>query len=134
MHSSARGGLRRGVAEVPGSIGRKLLKRGFRWTFKNSHGLFLRGTDRVRGEAECPAGHVWWGCGVFGRLHRAEHYRGSVFPYRNRSRHGEKSLFIEIDSQGGEGGRFKKSDISYTALIMGLEVPVLLGFRYYKGR
>jgi len=34
----------------------------------------------------------------------------------------------------GEGGRFKKSDISYTALIMGLEAPVLLGFRYYKGR
>ena len=34
----------------------------------------------------------------------------------------------------GEGGRFKKSDISYTALIMGLEAPVLLGSRYYKGR
>lgn len=34
----------------------------------------------------------------------------------------------------GEGGHFKKSDICYTGLVMGLEAPVLLGSRYYKGR
>ena len=45
----------------------------------------------------------------------------------------KKRIFIGIDSWG-EGGRFKKSDISNTSLIMGLEAPVLLGFRYYKGR
>ena len=33
-----------------------------------------------------------------------------------------------------EGGHFKKSDISYTGLVLGLEAPVLMGFRYYKGR
>ena len=31
------------------------------------------------------------GCGVFGRLHRAEHDLGSVFPYCNRSRYDEKT-------------------------------------------
>lgn len=45
----------------------------------------------------------------------------------------KKRRFIEIYSQG-EGGRFKKSDISYMGVSMGLEAPVLLGFRYYKGR
>lgn len=44
-----------------------------------------------------------------------------------------KTLFIEIYSQG-EGGRFKKSDISYAGGAMGLEALVSLGFRYYKGR
>jgi len=54
------------------------------------------------------------GCGEFGRLHRADLDLGSVFPYCNRSRRDEKRRFIEIDSEG-EGGHFKKSDISHTA-------------------
>lgn len=45
----------------------------------------------------------------------------------------KKRRFIEINSQA-EGGRFKKSDISYTGVEMGLEASVLLGFRYYKRR
>ena len=43
LHSSAKVGHGRGIAGVPGSIGRKLLKRGFRWGFKNSHCLFCGG-------------------------------------------------------------------------------------------
>ena len=41
--------------------------------------------------------------------------------------------FIEIGSQT-EGGIFKKSDMSNTDRKIGVEGPVLLGFRYYKGR
>ena len=45
----------------------------------------------------------------------------------------KKRRFIEIGSQT-EGGVFKKSDMSDTALQVCLEAPVLLGSRYYKGR
>lgn len=41
--------------------------------------------------------------------------------------------FIEIGSQT-EGGIFKKSDMSNTDRRIAVEAPVLLGFRYYKGR
>lgn len=44
-----------------------------------------------------------------------------------------KRRFIEIGSQT-EGGIFKKSDMSNTDRRIGVEAPVLLGFRYYKGR
>ena len=47
--------------EVPGFIGRKLLKRRFRCVFKNAHDLFRAGIDGVRGEAEFPARHDWRG-------------------------------------------------------------------------
>jgi hypothetical protein len=40
LHSGVRGGNGRGKAEVPGFIGRKLLKPGFRRVFKNSNNFF----------------------------------------------------------------------------------------------
>ena len=61
LHSNPRGDHGWGIAGVPASIGRKLLKRGFRWVFKKEHGLFWRGVGRVHGKAETPAGHVCWG-------------------------------------------------------------------------
>ena len=45
----------------------------------------------------------------------------------------KKRRFIGIGSQI-EGGIFKKSDMSNTDRRIGVEAPVLLGFRYYKGR
>lgn len=45
----------------------------------------------------------------------------------------KKRRFIEIGSQT-EGGIFKKSDMSNTDRRIGVEAPVLLGLRYYKGR
>ena len=45
----------------------------------------------------------------------------------------KKRRFIEIGSQT-EGGIFKKSDMSNTDRRIGVEAPVLLGFRCYKGR
>ena len=44
----------------------------------------------------------------------------------------KKRRIIEIDSQAW-GGRFKKSDMSNTDRRRGVEVPVLLSFRYCKG-
>ena len=73
------------------------------------------------------------GCGEFGRLHRADLDLGSVFPYCNRSRRDEKRRFIEIDSEGG-GWSFQKKRYQPYGGGLGLEAPVLLGFRYYKGR
>ena len=57
LHGGAqcgRGGRR---GEVPGFIGRKILKPGFRCVFKNAHDLFRAGIDDVRREAELPASH-----------------------------------------------------------------------------
>lgn len=45
----------------------------------------------------------------------------------------ENHRFIESGSQT-EGGIFKKSDMSNTDRRIGAETPVLLGFRYYRGR
>ena len=45
----------------------------------------------------------------------------------------KKRRFIEIASQT-KGGIFKKSDMSNTDRRIGVEAPVLVGFRYYKGR
>ena len=61
LHSGAQSGRGRRSGEVPGFIGRKLLKRGFRYVFKNAHDLFRAGIDDVRGEAELPARHDWRG-------------------------------------------------------------------------
>ena len=44
-----------------------------------------------------------------------------------------KHRFIEIGSQT-EGGLIKNSDMSNTDRRIGVEVTVLLGFRYCKGR
>ena len=60
-HGGAQGGRGRCSGEVPGFIGRKLLKRGFQCVFKNAHDLFRAGIDDVRGEAEFPARHDWRG-------------------------------------------------------------------------
>ena len=61
LHGGAQNGCGRRSGEVPGFIGRKLLKRGFRWVFKNAHDLFRAGIDGVRGEAEFPARPDWRG-------------------------------------------------------------------------
>ena len=61
LHGGAQSGRGRRSGEVPGFIGRKLLKRGFRCIFKNAHDLFRAGIDGVRGVAEFPARHDWRG-------------------------------------------------------------------------
>ena len=59
LHGGAQSGRRGRSGEVPGFIGRKILKRGFRCVFKNAHDLFWAGTGWGRGEAEFPARHDW---------------------------------------------------------------------------
>ena len=61
LHSDAWGSHEGAIAEVPGFIGRKRLKRGFRCVFKNAHDLFGVGFGGVRGEAEFPVRHDWRG-------------------------------------------------------------------------
>ena len=61
LHSRAQGGHGGGNGQVPGFIGRRILKRGVLCVFKNAHDLFRAGIDDVRGEAEYPAGHDWRG-------------------------------------------------------------------------
>lgn len=48
LHGGAQSGRGRRSGEVPGFIGRKLLKRGFRCVFKNAHDHFRAGIDGVR--------------------------------------------------------------------------------------
>ena len=61
LHGGAQSGRGGRSGEVPGFIGRKILKRGFRCVFKNAHDLFRVGTGWGRGEAEFPARHDWRG-------------------------------------------------------------------------
>ena len=61
LHGGAQSGCGGRSGEVPGFIGRKILKRGFRCVFKNAHDLFRAGIGGVRGGAEFPARHDWWG-------------------------------------------------------------------------
>lgn len=62
------------------------------------------------------------------------HAVGDQIPhYSRKSGSPKKRRFIETGSQA-EGGIFKKSDMSNTDRRIGVEAPVLLGFRYYKGR
>ena len=92
--TAARGAVTDGLLlECPVPLGKNFESVGF-GGFLKTRTVFFCG--RVAGYVEglnflqdTPRG----GCGVFGRLHRTEHDRGSVFPYCNRSRHDEKTSF-----------------------------------------
>ena len=72
----AQNGLGRRSGEVPGFIGRKLLKRGFQRVFKNAHDLLLAEIGFVRGEAEFSAGLAQRGLALSYRFQRLSLFGG----------------------------------------------------------
>ena len=118
---------------MPGFIGWKILKRGFRCVFKNAHDLFRAGIDGVRGRLNSLRATNGVGCSVTVGFHGLHTVDDQIPHCSGKSGLTEKHIFIEIGSQA-EGGIFKKSDMSNTDRRMGVEAPVLLGFGYYKGR
>ena len=103
LHGGAQSGRGGRSGEVPGFIGRKLLKRGFRCVFKNEHDLFRAGIDGVRGKAEFPARHDWRGLSRICWISRDCKRSTIRFPIARANQARLKSRFIDIRSQS-EGG------------------------------
>lgn len=73
---------------MPGFIGLKIIKPGFRCVFKNAHGHFAVGLGDERGEAEFAAGLVLRGFALY-------RWVAQVFTYR----WGSQASFDVIDAK-----------------------------------
>lgn len=69
LHGGAQNGRGRRSGEVPGFIGRKLLKRGFRCVFENIHDQFQRRNVRIRKEVNSPVSQGRVDYGLIGAFH-----------------------------------------------------------------